>query len=58
MTDGTLHALPGEVSNFHKRQAHLRELAATAMTAAVKNRLLAEAQWRENFANARREQTT
>ena len=58
MKDDTLRALPGEVPNFHERQAaHLRALAETATTALVKNRLLAEAQWHEEVARARRVQT-
>jgi hypothetical protein len=58
MKDDALHSFPGEVPTFHERQAaHLRELAATATTAAIKNRLLAEAQWHEDLADAQREQT-
>ena len=58
MKDDTLRALPGEVPNFHERQAaHLRALADAAETPALKNRLLAEAHWHEERANARGEQS-
>ena len=58
MKDDELRALPRDVPNFHERQAaHLRALAETNTTPAVKNRLIAEAQWHEDRANERREQT-
>jgi hypothetical protein len=46
-----LRALPRDVPDYHERQAaHLRALAATATTPAVKARLLREAEEHERIA--------
>ncbi len=52
MTDNRLpKTLPHEVPNYHEREAaHLRALAATATTQAVKERLLREAEGHETLA--------
>jgi len=52
MNDEALRALPRDAPNFHQRQAsHLRALAATTTTAAVKGRLLAKATEHEELAD-------
>jgi len=51
MNDEVLRALPRDAPNFHQRQAsHLRALAATTTTAAVKGRLLAKAEEHDDLA--------
>ena len=56
MDDDALRALPRDAPNFHQRQAsHLRALAATATTPAVKDSLLAKAEDHERLARAKPE---
>ena len=51
MAEDVLRALPRDAPNFHRRQAsHLRALAGTATTPAIKNRLLDQAEQHENLA--------
>lgn len=52
MNNGKLpKALPKEVPNYHEREAaHLRALADTTTTRAVKDRLLREAEEHEELA--------
>jgi hypothetical protein len=52
MTDQTLpRMLPRDVPNYHEREAaHLRALAESATTAAVKRRLLKQAEEHEEIA--------
>jgi hypothetical protein len=52
MNDEVQRALPPDAPNFHERQAaHLRALAATTTTPAVKARLLAKAEEHEVVAD-------
>jgi hypothetical protein len=48
-----LRALPRDAPNYHERQAaHLRALAESTTTAAVKERLLKQAEEHERLADA------
>jgi hypothetical protein len=52
MNDDVQRALPRDAPNFHQRQAsHLRALAATATTPALKARLLGKAEEHEVVAD-------
>jgi len=58
MADDTLRVLPRDGPKFHRRQAsHLRVLAATTTTAAIKHRLLGDAEQHENLAKVAGEPT-
>jgi hypothetical protein len=51
MAEDALRALPRDAPNFHRRQAsHLRALAATTTTPAIKNRLIDQAEQHDNLA--------
>lgn len=51
MDNDPLRALPRDVPDFHERQAaHLRALAESATTSAVKERLLTKAMQHERVA--------
>lgn len=48
--DNSLRALPRDVPDYHERQAaHLRALAAVSTTAAIKRRLLQQAEEHERL---------